>query len=142
MSPDAPGGSLRYVLLAHGERGARKFRAEHAVSRRHRFEHYGMSNNFAAVCSDHFYGRDFTRTLADVKVRGSIYVDAPFRQINAAFGIMRKTLQEFIANCNHLVGLLAGGGDLPCEPEHPRTRETSLRTCNTEQPRPQRGTAP
>jgi hypothetical protein len=62
-----------------------------------------MPDYLASIGSYYLNRRDLAGLLADIKIRGPIYIDASLGQINAPLSIVRKALEKLIAHCDYLV---------------------------------------
>ena len=65
-----------------------------------------MANNFTAVRAHYFNGGNLPGLLTEIEIRGAIDVNAAFRQIDSALGIVRKAREELISYLDYLVRLL------------------------------------
>src|SRR5580700_5893785 len=76
-----------------------------------------MSQYLAAVGPYDFRRGDLSNFLADIKICRPIYVDGSLTQVNTAFGIVRKSGQEFITDLYNPMGLPGNGRDFPSNPD-------------------------
>src|SRR4051794_6386455 len=69
-------------------------RGEQSCGWFHRLEHHGMADNLAAIGADYLGRRDFSRLLAEIKIRPA-HVHRPFGKSDGTLCVFWKTLKEF-----------------------------------------------